>query len=175
MDFMVQAAPTALTIKDGQTGTATLSVFPLGGFAQAVQFSCGTLPEKVSCTFSQSTVTPDGVHPSNVTLTVNTNSLSASRTGNTTLWALTSTFALAGVLLPLGGRRRIKTLLVVIGLVALGLTGVGCGSSNSTSSGSSNSTNRKNGAPVGTYTITVTATSTGSTGKTVALTVNIIK
>jgi hypothetical protein len=167
MDYTVQGAPATLTIKDGQTGTATLSVFPLGGFTQAVQFSCGTLPANVSCAFSQSTVTPDGVHPSNVTLTVNTSRLLASRIGDGRLLAFTSAFALAGMLLPFGGRKRFKTTLVALGLVVVALCGVGC------STGSANS---QNFAAVGSYTINVTASSgTGSTGKTVALTVNIIK
>jgi hypothetical protein len=96
----------ALTIKDGQTGTATLSVFPLGGFAQAVQFTCWTVPANVTCSFSQAQVTPDGVYPSNVTLTVNTSGTLAPNTGRSNLWAVTSTFALAGILLPFGKRKR---------------------------------------------------------------------
>jgi pro-kumamolisin-like protein/Big-like domain-containing protein len=167
MDYTVQGAPATLTIKDGQTGAATLSVFPLGGFSQAVQFSCGTLPAKVSCAFGQSTVTPDGVHPSNVTLTVNTSSLLAKRIGNSRLLAFTSAFALAGVLLPFGGRKRFKTTLVALGLVVVALSVVGCGSG---------STSNQNFATTGSFTITVTATSGAvSTGKTVVLTVNIIK
>jgi hypothetical protein len=167
MDYTVQGAPATLTIKDGLTGTATLSVFPLGGFSQAVQFSCGTLPAKVSCAFSQSTVTPDGVHPSNITLTVNTSSLLASRIGDGRLLAFTSAFALAGVLLPFGGRKRFKSTLFALGLVVVALCGVGC---------SNSSTTNPNLAAVGSYTISVTATSgAASTGKTVALTVIVIK
>jgi hypothetical protein len=167
MDYTVQGAPTTLTIKDGQTGAATLSVFPLGGFSQAVQFSCGTLPAKVSCAFSQSTVTPDGVHPTNVTLTVNTNSQVASRIRDGRLLAFTLAFALAGLLLPFGGRKRFRTALVALGMVAVALCGAGCSTGSSTN---------QNFAAVGTYTINVTASSgTGTTGKTVSLTVNVIK
>lgn len=167
-DYLVQSAPATLTIQDGQSGTATLSVFPLGGFSQAVQFSCGTLPAHVTCTFSPSKVTPDGVHPSNIALTVNTNSLQASHTGKSGLWAVTSTLAVAGVLLPFGSRRRWKSSLAVLCLIGMVLVGVGCGSG----SGSSN----PNTAAVGTYTVTVAATSGASaSAKSVSLTVNIVK
>jgi hypothetical protein len=165
MDYSFQGTPATLTIKDGQSGTATLSVFPLGGFAQAVQFSCGTLPSHVSCNFSHPSVIPDGVHPSIITLTVNTSGLQASQTGNA-WWGVSSTLALAGVLLPFGGRRRSKTTLAALSLILVALCGVGCGPR----------TSNQTGATLGTFTITVTATSGAMiTGKAVALTVNIVK
>jgi len=167
MDYTVQDAPATLTIHEGQAGTATLTVFPLGGFSQAVRFSCGSLPAKVSCAFSQSQVTPDGVHPSNVSLTVNTSGLVASRIGNGGLLAITSTFALVAVVLPFGGRKRLRGALVALGLVLVVLCGVGCGS---------NATNSQNSANVGIYTISVAATSGGvGSAKTITLTVNIVK
>ncbi len=166
MDYIVQALPANITIKDGQTGTATLNVIPLGGFSQAVQFSCGTLPANVSCIFSQANVTPDGVHPSIVMLTVKTSGLLASRIGNGSLWAFTSTITLAGVLLPFGRRRRYKTTLGVLGLFVLALYGVGCGTGSSS----------QNVAAPGSFTINVAATSGGApAGKAVQLAVTIIR
>jgi hypothetical protein len=126
-DYVFQALPANLTIANGQSGTATLNVIPLGGFSQALQFSCGTLPANVNCSFSPSSVTPDGVNPSTVTLTVKTTSALASQVGNGALWAVTSTALLGGVLLlPFGRRRRIDITLAAIALLVL-LTGVGCG------------------------------------------------
>src|SRR5208337_2071685 len=165
-DYVFQALPPTLTIPDGQSGTATLNVIPLGGFSQAIQFSCGTLPAKVSCTFSPSSVTPDGVNPSTVTLTVKTGgSMAASRVGNGALWGVASTAVLSGVLLlPFGRRKRLTGALVVLGLMVLLISGIGCGG------GSSN----PNLAALGTFTLNVT--STGPAGaKTVALVVNITK
>jgi hypothetical protein len=178
MDYTVQGAPSALTIEDGQTGTATLSVFPLGGFSQAVQFSCGTLPAHVSCSFSQAQVTPDGVHPSNVTLTVNTGGKLANNMGKSSLWALTSTFALAGVLLPFRRRKGWKTSLAAFCFLAVGLFGFGCGSTSGIGNGNgSNSASRggPNGAPVGSFTLTVSASSASVPAKTVTLSVNIVR
>src|SRR5208283_1784367 len=104
-DYIFQALPATLTIQDGQTGTATLNVIPLGGFSQPVQASCGNLPANVSCSFTPQTVTPDGVHPATIMLAIKTGNAVASRVGGSRddhgrFWAATSTFGLAGVLLP---------------------------------------------------------------------------
>ena len=127
-DYVFQALPANLTIAQGQSGTVTLNVIPLGGFSQALQFSCGTLPTNVTCSFSPASVTPDGVNPSTVTLTVKTTgSAVASQLGNSALWAIGSTAVLGGVLLlPFGRRRRINVTFTVIALMVL-FTAVGCG------------------------------------------------
>ncbi len=39
MDYALQVAPSMLTITDGQSGTSTISAFPLGGFVQERQQS----------------------------------------------------------------------------------------------------------------------------------------
>ena len=164
LDYIFQALPGNLTIQGGQSGTATLNVIPLGGYSQAVQFSCGTLPAGVSCLFSQSSVTPDGVHPSIATLTVKTSSALASRSGNGAFWAVSATGLLGGMLLlPFGNRRRVKGSLAVSGMFLLLMIGIGCGGS--ANQGGTNPT-----------TFTVNVTSTSSSGaKTVPLVVNVIK
>jgi trimeric autotransporter adhesin len=140
-------------------------VFPLGGFAQPVQLSCGMLPANVSCHFSQASVTPDGVHPSNATLTINTSRVAASRNGNNRLWAVTSTFAFGFVLLPFVSRKRLKISLGMLGLFLVALAGVGCGG------GGSNSNN----AAAGTYSVTITAATAGAvSAKTAQVTVTIV-
>ncbi len=163
-DYVFQALPATLTIKSGQSGSATLNVIPLGGFSQAMQFSCGTLPATVSCAFSPSTVTPDGVHPSTVTLTVKSTGALASRSRDGALWAVTSTAVLGGVLLlPFGRRRRIHVTLSLLALVVLLLAGVGCGGGGSTTHSI---------VTPGTFTVNVASTSSAGS-KTVPLTVTI--
>jgi hypothetical protein len=111
-------------------------------------------------------VTPDGVNPSTVTLTVNTSGAVASRAGNNALWVVSSTAVLGGMLLlPFGRKRRIKGTLVVFGMMALLFAGVGCGGGSSPG---------KNLAAPGTFTLNVSSTATGGS-KTVPIVVNIIK
>jgi Bacterial Ig-like domain (group 3) len=163
LDYIFQALPGSLTIQGGQSGTATLNVIPLEGYSQAVQFSCGPLPAGVSCVFSQSSVTPDGVHPSTATLTIKTSALMGSRTGNGAFLALSATVLLGGVLLlPFGKRRRVT--LALPGMLLLLLIGIGCGAGSS----------KPTGAVPGSFTVNVTSTSSRG-AKTVAVTVNIIK
>jgi hypothetical protein len=71
-DFGV-SAPGTITVKQGKTGTLTLTVTPLSGFDQAVTVACsGTIP-KGSCTVSPGSVTPaDGVTPVTATVTIST-------------------------------------------------------------------------------------------------------
>jgi hypothetical protein len=167
-DYIFQALPATLTIQEGQTGTATLNIIPLGGFSQPVQASCATLPTNVSCSFTPQTVTPDGVHPATITLAIKTSGAVASRLGDSRLWAATSTFGLAGILLPFGWRkrRRVQSTVAALGLIFVGLCIGGC-SSGGASSG---------GAAVGSFTVNITASAgAGTTGKSVAMVVNIIK
>lgn len=162
-DYVFQALPGSLTIQGGQSGTVTLNVVPLGGFSQALQFSCAALPENVSCSFSPSTVTPDGVNPSTVALTVKSTAALVSQAGNGALWTLASTAALGGVLLlPFGKRRRIHVTLTAITLMLL-VTAIGCGGGSVTT-----------GTTPTTFTMNVTSTSSAGS-KTVPVTVTVNK
>jgi hypothetical protein len=163
-DYVFQALPATLNIQPGQSGTATLNLIPLGGFSQTVQFSCGTLPPNVTCAFSPSSVTPDGVNPSVTTLTVKTGGAQLSRAGNSAIWSVSATVLLGGVLLlPFGKRRRISGTLAVLGLLIL-LFGIGCGGG---------TTMQTNTTP---QTFTLNVISSGPAGsKTVPLVVNVTK
>ena len=172
-DYIFQALPATLTIQEGQTGTATLNIIPLGGFSQTVQASCVTVPANVSCSFTPSAVTPDGVHPATITLAIKTSGAVSSLVGGSPvvpsrLWAATSTFGLAALLLPFGWRRRrrVQSAVAALGLIFVGICIAGCSSGNATSGG----------APAGSFTVNVTATAgAGTASKSVSMVVNIIK
>lgn len=59
-DYSITATPTALTIRRGQTGTATLTLTPVGGYTGAVGFTCSGLPQFATCTFSPASVQVNG-------------------------------------------------------------------------------------------------------------------
>jgi hypothetical protein len=59
-DYSISASPTALTIRRGQTGAATLTLTPVGGYTGAVTFACSGLPQFATCTFSPASVQVDG-------------------------------------------------------------------------------------------------------------------
>ncbi len=157
-DFSLAATPATLTIARGQSGTATFTITPLNGFAQAVNLGCGTLPAGVTCSFAAATVTPAG-GPVTSTLTVTAapqtvadmrspEGPGTSRKPNYTLlrWSFIT------CLFPLLALRRRKALTGLLGLVWLcGLTALsGCGAS---------APNLTGGAPLGAISLTVTASS----------------
>jgi hypothetical protein len=170
--FTIALNPSALTVGQKGSGTATVTLTPVGGFKQQTAFSCSGLPTNATCSFSPSTVTPSGT-TATTTLTI--------ATGVTTTAAVRdpgkgiragagSGIALGILFLPLGimVRRRktapksIHRLLVLVIVVGSLAVLSGCGGS-----GSSHST------PTGSNTVTVTATAGSMTQTaTVQLTVN---
>jgi hypothetical protein len=68
--FYPSSNPAALIIKQGSTGTTTVTI-PSAGFTGAVSLSCTQLPSGVTATFDPASVTfTDGKVTSNLTLTV---------------------------------------------------------------------------------------------------------
>jgi hypothetical protein len=128
-DYTIQAQPSSLTIVAGQSGSATLNIIPLGGSTQTVQLSCGTLPADITCSFSPTSVTLDGVTAASVKVTVNSSPTTARAEIKRRLWGAASTLVFAGILLPFVRRKRLKTVLGVAVLLVVALAGVGCGSS----------------------------------------------
>ena len=163
-DFTLQAQPTSLSMAAGQSGTATLSILPIGGSTQTLQFSCGNAPAGVSCAFSPASVTLDGTNSTSVKITVSATAAAvhqaASRRG---ALVLAASLAFGIMLLPMG-RRRSRTMWIVclIGLVSLTIYGTGCGSSSKPSTPTST-----------TCVLNVTATGNGSAAKTTPLVVTI--
>jgi hypothetical protein len=165
-DYVLQAFPTTIAVHSGSTATANVNLVPLGGFNQAVQLACANLPAGLGCNFAKSSVTLDGVNPTAVALTITSRNLAASVPGTNRWRGALATMAFAGLLLPFGIRRRLKSAFAVLCLLGVVLYSVGCGSS-------SNSNN----AMTATYTINITATvgtGNGAAVRSVPLTVNVV-
>ncbi|HTV56516.1 MAG TPA: SBBP repeat-containing protein [Terriglobia bacterium] len=63
-DYSLSGSPTLNTIEAGDSAAYTIVVTPVNGFNQALTFSCtGGLPAGGRCSFSPSTVTPNGSSP----------------------------------------------------------------------------------------------------------------
>jgi hypothetical protein len=169
--YTLAANPSSLTIKSGSTGTTVITVTPTGGFTGTVNFSCGTLPTDVTCTFSPASVTvaSSGAAPT-TTLTVGTSgtasaSLRNGPSGTAPNGTLMPEVFVAMILLPLGFTRRILRarkaggpwlmgllLVVTASLAMAGMVGLaGCGGK------------AKKGTPAGNYTVPVEVTSGGTT------------
>jgi len=72
--FVISINPTTITVNQGNSGSANVTLTPSGGFNQTVTFLCSGLPIYSQCTFNPPTITPDGTNtPSNVVMTVSTN------------------------------------------------------------------------------------------------------
>jgi len=165
-DYTLQAQPSDLIVSAGQSGTATISIIPLGGSTQTVQLSCGNLPLDISCTFSPASATLDGVNPASVKVTVNTRPVTAKNETKGRVWGTASTLAFAGLLLPFLRRKRLKTLLGIVAILVVALYGAGCGG------GSGNS----NIAATGTYVLNLNASAgAGSAAKVIPLVITVTK
>ncbi len=161
----LSASPTSLTITHGSSGTATITVTPMGAYSGSLSFSCGTLPTYASCAFSPATLTFSASATAQATtLTINTKSTTSAmlRSGEGVNGKIDRTQVVAAAFfLPLGllglaARRRgsvlragLLMLTIALSLGAIGLSGCG---------GSSTPT-----VAAGTYTVPVVATVNGST------------
>jgi subtilase family serine protease len=167
-DYTLQAAPSTLTVASGQTGTATISVIPLGGSTQTVAFTCGTLPAGLTCAFVPASVTLDGVNPGTVKVTVSAGSVAASAVAKSSIWGAASAIAFAGLLLPFARRKKLKGWLGMAAILVLALGVVGCGG------GSTTPTAPAKTPSTATYVVNLTASAgAGSTAKTVPLVITV--
>jgi subtilase family serine protease len=88
-DFSASTPTTTLSVFDGQTGTATITVTPIHNFTGAVRFACSGLPTGASCSFSPTTVTPPGTTQTVATITAG----STSTAGTVVITASTGTLS----------------------------------------------------------------------------------
>lgn len=59
-DFSLSASPTSLTVKQGTSGTSTISITRLNSFAGAVSFTASGLPSGVTASFNPATTATNG-------------------------------------------------------------------------------------------------------------------
>jgi hypothetical protein len=69
--FTLGASPTSGTVSAGASAQTTLTVTPAGGFSKQVNFACSGPPMGATCSFSPTTVTPNGA-AATTTLTIAT-------------------------------------------------------------------------------------------------------
>jgi N-acetylneuraminic acid mutarotase len=164
--YTLAANPSSLTIKSGSTGTTVITVTPTGGFTGTVNFSCGTLPTDVTCSFAPASVTvaSGGTAPT-TTLTVGTSGTASASLGGSPSGTMLPEVFVAMILLPMGLTRRILRMrkaggswllsLLLVATASLATAGViglaGCGGSGS------------KGTPPGNYSVPVEVTSGGTT------------
>lgn len=170
-DFEVSVNPTSLTIAAGQSGQATFTVTPENGFDSAVTFSCSGLPAEASCSFSPTSVTPNGAAVTS-TLTVTTTAASSAYRwpGG---WPTVAVYAVLAILslALIGGvgkrRRRVPAVLQFAALcvslaIASGLASCSKGTSE-----------KNTGTPPGTETVSVSAAASAGASHVATLTITV--
>ncbi|HEY1214643.1 MAG TPA: Ig-like domain-containing protein, partial [Bryobacteraceae bacterium] len=159
------ANPTTLTIKQGQSGTATIIATPTGNYTGTLTFSCGNLPSSVSCSFAPATLTFNGDNqPQTSTITVSTHTTSAALTSTSNM-RLASILALPLLAFGLRRRRMLQRGLLVLFAAMLLLPTSGCGGSPTTTSSS---------AATGQQTVTINAQTTANGGSTQSFNFSIV-
>jgi subtilase family serine protease len=134
-DFKLTANPTTVSISaPGQSGTTTLTITPLGGFNQQLNYTCSGLPTGASCGFTAGSANTATVTILTSNTTAKLQKHPAPRTG--ILFAM----LLPGILiLPGGISKRSRRLLGLVCLAMFIMFIPACGGSGG-SSGSSGST-----------------------------------
>lgn len=166
-DFSLTDSPAALSLSAGQSGTSTITITPVGGYAGSVALSCSGLPASATCSFSPASVSPAGDNSvMTATLTISVAKASSIAVRNGPPWGiawylpLMATGFLSLILIvPLlgnGGRRRFLLPIAAIGILG-GMLAASCGGGSSAGPASPAST---------TYTVPVTAKGTSTSGTT---------
>jgi hypothetical protein len=167
--------PSSVIVPQGQSGTLTLTLTPIGGYTGTVTLACGTLPQYMSCVFAPSSLNISATTATVTdTFTLNTSASSVAAVQRNTgiysaelLWLPGSLLALLGF-----SRRKRLTLstrlLSMAGLLCVGLATLGALSGCSSSPSSANSARV---TPAGTYSVPVVLTLSGGGTQTVSATV----
>jgi hypothetical protein len=91
-----------ITVAAGQSASSVITIVPTSGFTGAVNFNSGAspaggctagLPAGATCTFNPTSITLDGVHSQNVTLTIATTPIMALPSGAQTITVSSTTGA----------------------------------------------------------------------------------
>ena len=156
--FSAGSAPVISIAAPGGSGTLTLTITALDGYAGTIHFSpnsCTGLPAGASCSFNPASLTGGGTAVLTVTTTAATARLGPPG-GHRLWWAISTGTGLASIFL-LGGcsRRRMG---IGLALCAISVMGIGCGGGGSSNNGSG-STPSPTATPAGTSVVAVTASS----------------
>jgi len=164
-DYSVASNPGTATVTAGTAGSYLVTLTPRNFYNGTVTFSCGTMPSKTTCVFSNPSLTPNGNAQMTTMLTLQTTATTTAMAipaHGSMLLASLSTVGIFGLMLA-GNWKRGRKLGVVLGVLAIGmvLMLVGCG-------GGNNNTVITPpppipGTPSGSYNVTVTATGTAGT------------
>jgi hypothetical protein len=156
--FNSTAAPNQ-TVAPGGAAKYTFQVSPTeGSYPSAISFSATGLPAGATASFSPSTIAANG-GAQTVTMTIQTPPPSTTAKNSNPLGGGETTLALAFLLCPLLGVRRVRKNLLARGMVMVLLLAVGfAGMASLTGCGTGTGFN---GQTAANYTITVTATSGG--------------
>jgi hypothetical protein len=173
-DYMLSTLPASLTIASGQVGTMTIVVTPINGYVGNLSFTCGQLPQYVTCGFLPNLLIADGSDTIlRTTLTVYAEQVSSlnskDKKANTPMAAFLI-FPVALMMFLLTAKRKAlrdkKFLLQIFtfALFFLAVAGItACGNSSQT----------VNDAATGTSTITVTVSDTAGTSHVISIPVTI--
>jgi hypothetical protein len=146
-DFTI-SLPSTMTVVQGASGTATVSVTSLNGFAGTIQLQCTGAPDESSCNFTHDSITIPASAATSAS-SVNTTTLTMTTAGTTV-----TTLGVLGLLFGWGScsRKRLRHRFVIwIGLAVLLMGIAGCAGPNRYV--------QSNGTPPGYYSLTVVATS----------------
>jgi Bacterial Ig-like domain (group 3) len=187
-DFSVSISPATLSLKQGQAGSATVSVTPVNAASLAtpmfVTISCSGLPDQSACTF-----TPENIEiPIGATTPISSSLVLSTQTGTLTTakatphrdarpiaWAiLPGSLALLGFAFGMR-RRRFLSRIAMVGLVAF-VSVLGTTACSPLYNYYNHGPTHNLPTPAGTYTVTITAQSSNGVtatthNTTVALTV----
>jgi hypothetical protein len=140
-NYLLTASPTNATLVPGQSANFTITASPNPTSTDIVNFSCGTLPQGLTCVFNPTSITLTGITPETTTLTVSVAPTFVASNGSAP--GLNHTLPFVGVTVGalgwfmLGGFRRpersklmaVLTLIAMACLIAL----VGCAAAPTTS------------------------------------------
>jgi hypothetical protein len=165
--FAVTPSTTGVSVTQNGTAQYTLSIAPLNGFSNSINFTCSG-PVGSSCSITPNPLVMDGTTTKTATLSVNTTggngNTANSRYGGKPIFLALLPFTIMGMLFINKRRSYLLVLALLLLCLLLGTVGCGGGSASSTSSGL---------AP-GTYQVVVTATPSTNSSQAQTMTMNLV-